>query len=243
MRRAVSKPSFWVAVSVLTLVACGGGERRQLTAADVQQSEVLPAGYSSAGTARAACGAPPHWGRISGEPLASFDCNFARLKQDLAEQAARSGANLLAGVRCQVQASGARSCSGTMARASTGLEQRRPGNEPVRDSDLSFEVRGSIEVDVEPSRSGFARRARPASEVGEPPALPVSHLALGSIRARCSLRECGADDLRVALRVAAGGLGVSDLVDVSCATFDGERQCLGTLAASELDAETDARAR
>ncbi|HEY3498248.1 MAG TPA: hypothetical protein VGK73_26310, partial [Polyangiaceae bacterium] len=243
MRGAVSKHSSWIAGSLLTLAACGGGERRQLTAADVEQSEVLPAGYTSAGTARAACGAPPRWGRISGEPVSSFDCTFTRLKQELAEQAASSGANVLAAVRCQGQASGARACSGTLARASHGLDRRRAWADPVREPDLSFELRRDIAVDVEPSRDGFARRARQASEVGEPPSLPVSHLALGSIRARCALPACEADDLRLALRVAAGGLGVSDLVGVSCATFDGERQCLGTLAASELDAETDARAR
>jgi len=63
------------------------------------------------------------------------------------------------------------------------------------------------------------------------------------LRARCDEAECESADLRIALRVAAGGLGVSDLVDVSCATLDGERECLATLAASELDPETDPRAR
>jgi hypothetical protein len=108
---------------------------------------------------------------------------------------------------------------------------------------LSSELRHSIAVDLEPTRQSFARRPRPASEVGEALTLPVSHVELGSIRTRCAASACEVKDLRLALRMAAGGLGVSDLVGVSCATLAGEHECLATLSATELDPETDARAR
>ena len=233
-------------VLAFVLVAgCGGATPPSLTAADIEQSEVLPSGYTSAGDVSAECGATTRWGRVKGEPVANFDCSFERLKAELAAQAARSGASVLAGMRCRTHLGGERSCSATMARSAGGLEAQRSASRSSKtyDEGVPFELLRSIRVDVEPSRASFARRARAASEVGEPPFLPVSHLELGSIRARCPETACEDRALRAALRVAAGGLGVSDLVDSSCGTFDGERQCAATLAASELDPETDPRAR
>jgi hypothetical protein len=237
-RRSVSL--LWVA-----LAGCASAGST-LRPADIERSELVPAGFTRAGTASARCDPPPAWGEISGEPLTSFDCSFAVLEHALAVQAAEAGAGMLAGVRCDEQANGGKSCSGTLARADEPGPVRRPSAraEPQADgARLSFARRRDIDVDVEPLRSGYARRVRPAAEVGEARGLPVSHVELGSVRTRCDASDCEYDDLRLALRVAAGGLGVTDLVDVSCATLEGERQCLATLAASEADPETDARAR
>jgi hypothetical protein len=229
------------------LLSCAGARQSGLTAADVSRSEVLPSGYVSAGTASAECGAVPAWEEISGEPVGSFDCSENELHRELAEQAALAGADVLAGVECRESATRGVACSATMARPKVaGLSKPRAAGAPggvTSGDELSFELRRRIEVDVEPARESFARKRRPASAVGEARLLPVSHVELGSIRARCEPEACAARDLRVALRVAAGGLGVSDLVGVSCVTLDGERQCLATLAASELDPETVPSAR
>jgi hypothetical protein len=168
------------------------------------------------------------------------------LEVALAEQAARKGARVLAGVRCQADPDGARVCTGTMARE----DEPGPSTRPVRpdpprseEASLPFELRRGIDVDVEPARSEYARRSLAASEVGEARGMPVSHRELGSLRTRCEPEDCEFSHLRLALRLAASGLGVSDLVDVSCATLDGERQCLATLAVSEVDPSAHAPAR
>jgi hypothetical protein len=241
----VFRRSAVVALSV-AFVGCASA-RSSLRPGDVERSELVPEGYTSAGTAAARCDPAPPWGEISGEPLTSFDCNFAVLERALELQAASAGAGVLAGVRCEEQPKGGKSCSATLARADEPGPSARPlsRHEPPlpEEARLSHSLRRDIDVDVEPLRSKYARRPRPATEVGEARGLPVSHVELGSLRARCEPSVCEFRDLRLALRVAAGGLGVSDLVDVSCATLDGERQCLATLAASELDPETDPRAR
>lgn len=238
--------SSWISALPLVLLACGGAPPPQLTAADVVKSEVVPSGYRAVGSARAHCGGTPAWGRLSGQSLASFDCSFAELDRELREQTARAGGDVLADVHCAASSGGALSCSGTMARASApGLRHHADASEPRgdRESLRSSELRHQIEVDVEPSRERFSRRPRAASDVGEARALPVSHVDLGSIRARCAPSACDERDLRLALRMAAGGLGVSDLVGVSCATFAAERECLATLSATELDADADSAAR
>jgi hypothetical protein len=90
-----------------------------------------------------------------------------------------------------------------------------------------------IVVDFEPSVEAFTRASRPASDVAEDRALPVSHLELGTLTTRCDEDDCELRELHQALRIAAGGLGASDLVGIRCATRRGERQCLATLAAPE----------
>jgi hypothetical protein len=67
----------------------------------------------------------------------------------------------------------------------------------------------------------------------------VGRLELGTLRARCKVDDCDADQAREGLRVAAGGLGASDLVGVRCFALDGDVQCVATLAATERDPEAD----
>jgi hypothetical protein len=104
-------------------------------------------------------------------------------------------------------------------------------------------VASRIAIDLEPAVAGFRRSRRPGAEVAEFPLLPVGHVELGLMRARCDEGACDAEQARAGLRAAAGGLGVSDLVGVRCAALDGELSCLATLAASESDPETEPRAR
>ena len=92
-----------------------------------------------------------------------------------------------------------------------------------------------IRVDFEPSVRHFERAKRPAAEVAEVAALPVSHRELGTLTTRCDADECELRELRHALRVAAGGLGASDLVGVRCFGRGDARECVADVAATPLD--------
>ena len=90
-----------------------------------------------------------------------------------------------------------------------------------------------IRVDFEPSVERFERPGRRAAEVAEVAALPVSHRGLGTLTTRCDADECELRELRHALRVAAGGLGASDLVGVRCFGQNDVRECVADVAATE----------
>jgi hypothetical protein len=111
------------------------------------------------------------------------------------------------------------------------------------DDVLPATVASHVFIDLEPHGARFERGARPASAVTEFAALPVGHVELGVMRARCDERACDDDQARAGLRLAAGGLGVSDLVGVRCFALDGERSCVAALGVSERDPDTDSSAR
>ncbi|HEX6277496.1 MAG TPA: hypothetical protein VFZ53_30845, partial [Polyangiaceae bacterium] len=92
-----------------------------------------------------------------------------------------------------------------------------------------------IEIDFELAGT-YARRApRRPSDVHEPAALPVSHREIGTLTARCEADACSPFELRQALRIAAGSLGVSDLVAVRCFERHALRECVAGAAQTELD--------
>jgi hypothetical protein len=215
------------------------------TAADIERVEVLPVEHVALGSAKASCVAAPPWGRLDAEPLTRFECHPSVLERGLAEQAAARGGTLLAGLRCRRSAE-ALSCSATIAAPREGtssLEQRAGESAKATGDELRFATAEGIDVDLEPISEGFTRRARRADEVGVQLAVPVSHRPLGSLTARCAKNDCDARDLRVALRVAAGALGVSDVAEVACGFQRDDAFCVATLAAAELDPETDPRGR
>lgn len=234
--------------------SCLGGcasERAVIASpANIERSETVPAGYVSLGTARAHCRPLPAWGPLYGEPLRNFDCSTARIRRTLAEQASRAGGTLLAFESCEADAKGGRNCSATIARPERA-NAAAPGRVGVSSGEVwdpsdapradAIEVI-RIDLDLDPAAERFARRARTASDVAEPALLPVSHVELGELRARCDADECADAELRLGLRLAAGSLGASDLVNVACHALDGERSCAGTLATTERDPETDATA-
>jgi hypothetical protein len=226
-------------------VSCASAPLPRRSANDIRRVEVLPASYMALGTARARCATTPPWGQLDAEPLTRFECTRPALERALAEQAASRGGSLLAGMRCQSSAS-ALSCAATIGAPAEGASSLTDGSSQERPADgdeLAFEKARGIEVDLEPTTKTFARRSRAARDVGVQLAVPVSHRALGSLTARCTENMCGSDDLRVALRVAAGALGVSDVAEVACGVRGGAAFCVATLAAAELDPETDPRAR
>jgi hypothetical protein len=227
------------------VVSCASASLPQRNADDVGRVEALPAGHVALGTARARCARPPRWGRLDSEPLTRFECERPVVERALTEQAAARGGSLLVGMRCE-NSRESLSCTATIA-APTGGATALPedsANGRVQDGDdLAFEKAKGIEVDLEPATKSFARRSRAAREVGVQLGVPVSHRPLGSLTTRCATKTCDSRDLRVALRVAAGSFGVSDVAEVACGVRHGAAFCVATLAAAELDPETDPRAR
>lgn len=205
----------------------------------------MPAGYEAVGNVVASCSPFDGFQAIDGEPLASFDCQRARLERVLAERASEASAETLVGTRCGRDGSVLR-CTAVAARPESPATRAKanpdhdpgpvPGPPAIERWD---EPRAStalvIRVDFEPSVARFERKKRRASDVAEVAALPVSHRDLGILTTRCSADECELRELRHALRIAAGGLGASDLVGVRCFGRGDERECVANVAATEID--------
>jgi hypothetical protein len=195
---------------------------------------------------RAACRPTEHWQKLSDVPARSLFCGPDVLDRALAEQARERGATLLAARRCGEYESGTLFCTAVAARACAehGSAPAAPTSVVATDSDeLSAELGARVAIDLDPSVPAFARRARTGADVHESALLPVGQIELGVMRARCSVKTCDADQTRAALRAAAGGLGVSELVGTRCFAYAKEMSCVATLAATERDPETDPDAR
>jgi len=202
----------------------------------------MPDGYERVASVVASCRALDGFGELDGEPLASFDCNRARLERVLAERASEESADVLVATRCGRDGSVLR-CKAVAARAESPrqvLAAPDPGPVPgpavvERWDEPRASASLVIRVDFEPSVRHFERAKRRAAEVAEAAALPVSHRELGTLTTRCDADECELRELRHALRVAAGGLGASDLVGVRCFGRGDARECVADLAATPLD--------
>jgi len=98
------------------------------------------------------------------------------------------------------------------------------------DSSLGFR----ISLSFEPKVPKFERRPRAGSEVRELALLPLADFPLGELAASC---EGGCDEraLRYGVLVAAGRMGVPDVVGVRCISRGSTSACIGTLAAPERD--------
>lgn len=224
--------------------ACAGPARAP-TAGAIEWSEAVPAGYDSLGVASAECGSRPASGReFSGVPVTSFACGRAELERALLEQARARGGTVVARERCRETAT-RRSCTAVIARpAAGGTPGVSSGAELARESpELPVAVASRILVDLEPTDGPIRRRVRQPDDVAEFASLPVGHVRLGWMRAHCAAGDCDAEQARVGLRTAAGGLGVSALVGVRCFVLQGEQSCVALLAVSERDPEADASAR
>lgn len=228
-----------LALSMLT--ACGTTAVRVPPEA-IGRVDWLPAGYEEMGRVTASCSPLTGFQPTQGELLASFDCNRQRLERMLAEDASQAGADVLVGTGCGHQGLALR-CIAYTARAEgvarlprTADEGPVPGPGAVEHWDEP-RARASlvIRVDFEPAVEHWSRPKRPAAEVAEVVALPVSHRELGTMTTRCDADECQLEELRQALRIAAGGLGASDLVGVRCFGREGGRECVADLAASMVD--------
>ena len=230
------------ALFALSLLAACGTTAVRVPPDHIGRVELLPAGYEELGRVTASCSKLAGFQRASGELLASFDCNRKRLERMLAEDASEAGADLLVGTGCDYEGRALR-CIAYTARPRGPVRLPPPADEGPVPGPVAVErwdeprARASlvIRVDFEPSVEGFIRKTRRAAEIAEVAALPVSHRELGTLTTRCDADECELRELRHALRIAAGGLGASDLVRVRCFGRGGERECVADLAASEVD--------
>src|SRR5687768_14225551 len=239
-------------VSSFLAMSCAA-QRPPISPEAVERVETLPRDYRSLGDVHADCEEREGFTRMHGEPLSSFDCNEERLRRVLAELAVERGGDVLAEERCD--RSGSRGLSlGCRARvgqrpdeerrtrppaelaAADGFSSPAPSAAEVRRADEPLARAAlAIEVDFEPKVTGFARERRSTDRVSWVASVPLSHVELGVVRTRCDADECALADLRHALRVAAGGLGASDVVGARCATLDEQSWCVAELAAAELD--------
>ena len=203
------------------------------------------------------CSLRPGFHRLEGEALSDLDCTSERLDWALRESAASAGGEALLRVRCDSRRLGSSSsetyvlsCTADVARFRDGAFARLPPlREPrsvaqgvpapsasdvkrIDQPDASLAFR--ISLRFEPGVANFERRVRTGAEVNELALLPVADLPLGDLAASCEER-CDERALRYGLLVAAGRMGVPDVVGVRCFSRSSGNSCVGTLAAPVLD--------
>lgn len=235
-------------LSVITM-GCAA-ERPAISADAVERMESLPRDYRFLGDVGVSCEGYEGFEAAYGEPLSSFDCTEERLRRVLAELAVESGGDVLADELCG-RAGPSLACRARVGQRPDTDRRARPLSEVAAADGFSSpapsaaEVRRvdepraravfSIEVDFEPRVPRFAGERRAAESVAWVASLPLSHVELGTLRTHCDAGECAVSELRHALRIAAGGLGGSDVVGARCATLDDESWCVAEVAAAEVD--------
>ncbi|MCC6213523.1 MAG: hypothetical protein IT376_01545 [Polyangiaceae bacterium] len=215
----------------------------------VRESVDLPAGHDRLGRVTARCTALPEGAALEGVWASDAGCSEALLTRALVERAARVGGEVLVGRACESRASkraGAADvvCEADVARRSahapptllaTGAAVAYPLDEPP-----AYE---SWRVRLEVSRRGRVQRAaRRVELVGELAVMPVTHVVLGEVVARCEA-GCSERGARHALRIAAARLGASDAVGIRCVGQGSGWECVGTAAGPEVEEPEVAVAR
>jgi hypothetical protein len=232
-------------LGAVVAVGCGANPAARPAHAPVELSETLPTGYEALGEVSAECRMRPPGPRFNDEPATSFSCSRAELGRALVEQVNARGGSLLAAERCSRRAPSGLVCSAEAAwpgaGGSPGPSQAWTSAED--DDELEVTVASRIRIDVEPGKAPFARRPRGPDAVTEFVSLPIGHVEVGLMRAHCPASECDAASARAGLRIAASGLGVTDLVGVRCFSLEDERACVATLGVTERDPDTDPAAR
>jgi len=230
----------------------GHAEPRVARARDLLELADMPAGYERVGRLAARCtlveGERP-------EPearLVDVDCSEARLVAALREKAADVGGEALIGRRCRSRVSGSGegsttldiSCDTEVARPTGDTLVRRPLVSGVMSEDDAprAEEAWHIRVSFAPAPGVPLRPPRRADLVREVPYMPGANLRLGDIVTRCH-EGCTRDGARLGLLAAAGRVGASDVVDVTCAAMGNGYVCTGVATAHEVNPELEPKAR
>ncbi|RYZ08025.1 MAG: hypothetical protein EOO73_10045 [Myxococcales bacterium] len=208
---------------------------------DIIELAAMPEGYAPGPTLSETCVVAPR-GPFEDEALSNIDCNHARLSRALRARAGEQGVRFLVGKRCRVGA-GSRprlSCSASLAQPTEGvpLLQARtsspagpaPSPAQVWDKDEPRpQDAAQIRVTFRAATEGAPMLpARAYDRVEETAQASVGRRALGQVSARCDERECSADSLRHALRVAAGRVGAGELTSVACFEEGDSARCVAT---------------
>jgi hypothetical protein len=259
-----------VAAACAVVLGCGGGVREAahysgdqapplVAAWQVRDEPDMPLGYQDLGEVSAGCTFSEGRRSIEHEWLSDVDCSEARVVRALREAASAKGGELLVARSCNSrrdkQRAGVRDwavrCRATVARPETALAQQRsrasqPGISPEQAETVdepSASEAWRIRVDFTPARESTGPRApRRADLVRELAVLPPSHLLLGDVVTRCRT-GCALENVRAGVRIAAGRMGATDVVDVRCIAKGAGYLCSGSAAAYEVDPERDPRAR
>lgn len=251
----------WVAALGLLQSACAAthssavfsGNRGSSVAAParVQEVPVVPLDHRLIGEVRSQCTLTEGRDRIEDEWLSDVDCTDFRLTEALRNAASWSGGDLLVARSCH---SGRRSgrrvvigCSAKVARP-ISLEANAPVKNTLDDVTLaSRRLDDPSGVQAWRMRASFtplgipaARAPRRADAVAEVARMPVAAERLGSVSVSCQSGPCSLEAVRAGVRVAAGRLGASHVVDVHCAPREDEPSCTGEAA---LIAELGANSR
>ncbi len=235
----------------------GSREPRRATPEAVVELAARASYLRVLGHVQASCFQRDGFRRLEGETLTDVDCGVPRLDWALRESAAAAGGDALLAPICGSYPSGTRTTRSVVIRCSAEVArftERPPANfgppSPPRsgpprvpapspsavsrldepDASLAFRILLSFE----PKIHSFQRRPRGANEVKELAFLPLADQPLGDLSARCE-DGCEERALRYGVLVAAGRLGVPDVVAVRCFSTGSANTCVGTLAAPALD--------
>jgi hypothetical protein len=229
----------------------------------VHEEPTLPDGYDLIGRVSSRCLLRQGIRPIDEERLSDVDCSERRVAWALRERAAEVGGELLVGRACFSQPTTRQRvrllCKADVARPSEEtLAQRRfdgrprvadgmslPGGTPTeieRLDEPNASTAWRILVDFTPAPRAAERPPRRTDLVRELAVMPVSHRRLGDVITTCEA-ECSEHAVREGVRIAAGRMGATDVVDVRCARRSEGLFCAGTAAAYEVDPERDPRAR
>ena len=234
----------------------GSREARRVEPEAVHEVAVRTNALETLGTVHDSCTLRPGFRRLEREAQSDLDCSTERLDWALRESAASAGGQLLVGLHCASQRLGASSsetyavsCGAAVARYKNGalaspgpltgpralLETPAPSAADVKridqpDASLGFR----IALRFEPLVPKFERRLRRPYEVQELALLPINDSPLGDLAASCA-DGCDERALRYGVLVAAGRMGVPDVVGVHCFSGSAGNACVGTLAAPAVD--------
>jgi hypothetical protein len=223
----------------------------------VGDEPVVPQDYEELGRVSADCTLLEPRGELDRAWLSDVDCSVSRLVLAMREAAAAAGGELLVGRECRsgvprdtdegretrirCRAGVARPLDDTLARRPLRARETTASTLPGVDARTAAaldEPTGTaawrIQIDFEPAKGAPQRAARRADYVNELSVMPVSHVPLGDVIARCD-GKCSEAEVRAGVRVAAGRLGASDVVAVRCINEHTGLMCAGTAATTERD--------
>ena len=233
----------------------GSREPRRVEPEAIRDAAARTSAMESLGTVHASCRVRAGFRRLKGERLSDLDCSNERLLFALRESAASAGGELLIGPECNVLPgtdspdTQQRVCAAYVARYVSGQASNgeRPLDVPrspapgspapsasdvkrIDEPDASLAFR--VSLDFEPLDPSFEHPALLRDQVRELPSIPLADHALGDLTARCE-QSCDERSLRYGVLIAAGRLGVPDVVGVRCFSSGAGNACVGTLAAPE----------
>lgn len=198
------------------------------TIEQLSRAPAMPRGAEELGTLEVSCRRGARFEPFDSRSLADIDCSEGRLVRMLSEVASASGGDTLVALWCRGET--ALSCGATLAR-------RAPDSAPpvgLPGPDVFGQLGAEISVSFSPNRASPGRASRAVDAVRDLPALPPSHRVVGSFEARCA-SQCPEALVRDGLRIAAGRLGVEDVVGVRCYEWEGGTRCLGDGAVAERE--------